>query len=57
MRYEFPIGIGRNPLVNNIFCQEFYGQGDFPPPISAFRITDANDIRTTDAGDKRITDN
>lgn len=53
----FPIGIGRNPLVNSVFVQSFQEHGDFPPPpASEFRITDGSEQRVTDIGDKRITD-
>lgn len=56
MSCNFPIGIGRNPLIHSVFVQSFEEQGDFPPPTSSFRITDASELRVTDDGSKRITD-
>ncbi len=54
---NFPIGVGRNPLVFSVYNQRFNdGQRPAPPPASAFRITDASDIRITDDGDNRVTD-
>lgn len=56
MSFNFPIGIGRNPLIHSVFVQGFEEGGDFPPPTTYFRITDASEQRVTDGGDKRITD-
>jgi hypothetical protein len=57
MPYDFPIGLGRNPLVHSLFVQQFDEHGDHPvPPGSSLRITDSSDIRDTDGGDNRITD-
>lgn len=47
-----------NPLIKGLFIVPFsFGQGDFPPPGSDFRITDAEEKRITDdINDNRITD-
>lgn len=56
MPFNFQMGVVFNPLVHNVFVQQFTTQGDFPPPTDNFRITDASEQRVTDGGDKRITD-
>jgi hypothetical protein len=56
MPFNFQMGVVFNPLVYNVFTQQFNEHGDFPPPGSELRITDAGDQRVTDSGDNRITD-
>ena len=53
----YPIGVGRNPLVNSVFVHQFEEQGDFPPPPSTkFMITETSAQMVTELGVKMITE-